>query len=63
MKKIEKTETMAEFLARGGKVTLCDPYAYKKKRSYTKRDDEQSGDDTVDMNLIPEGLKITLGIR
>jgi hypothetical protein len=62
MKKINKTETMQEFLARGGKVTVCSTFVPKKKRSYTKRDEEKS-DDTINEDLIPEALRITLGLR
>lgn len=62
MKKINKTETMAEFLARGGKVKVCSTYTPKKKRSYTERSDKDK-DDTINEELIPEALRITLGLR
>lgn len=62
MKQINKTETTQEFLARGGKVTIVSMQTSKKKRAYEKKQESETTD-VIDENLIPEALKITLGMR
>jgi hypothetical protein len=58
---IVKTETVAEFLARGGKIQKVD--ARVTKRTYSKRNTEVESMEDVDMSFLPEALKIKYGIR
>jgi len=65
-----KKETLQEYLARGGKITMCPPKEKKQKRSSSKRKlqgpdyDTRSQEGTpIDMDLVPEALKISLGFN
>lgn len=59
---MQKIETVAEFLARGGAIKKC---ATKKKAKRFKpiTDDDIVVAEEVDWNLIPEHIIIRLGIR
>jgi plastocyanin len=63
-KNIVKTETMAEFLARGGKVQKVATKAYKrptaKQLGYEK---EVVVVTEPDMSALPAALKIKYGVR
>lgn len=61
MKTIVKTESLADFLARGGKVTKCPTKEATKKYSTKLR--KPVSEEQVDMSLIPAALKISLGIK
>lgn len=59
-----KTESVAEFLARGGKVTKCVTKVHKrltpKERGYEK---EVTVTMEPDLSALPMSLKIKYGIR
>lgn len=60
MKKVFKTESVAEFLARGGKVnTYSAKTAYKKSYKPVKEPTTEN----VDMSALPTALKIRYGIK
>ena len=62
MKTIAKTESFAEFVARGGQVTKCPTKdATKKYSTRVRKEPEIEG--PIDMSLIPTALKISLGIK
>ena len=61
-----KTESFAEYLARGGKVTIC-PAASNKKSRRTKKvpgpDHDTRKQEAIDMTQIPMALRISLGMK
>lgn len=61
MQKNIKTETVADFMARGGKVTQVTPKGSKKK--HAKLVEEAEFDKEVDWDLIPMSLRIKFGQR
>ena len=60
-KNIVKTETMAEFLARGGAVKKVA--AKGAKKTITKVMDEAELDQEIDFDALPMALKIKYGVR
>jgi hypothetical protein len=59
-----KTETIAEFLARGGKITVCPKGKVKgNKCKPRKAKDESASAEEVNFSVIPTNLKIALGIK
>ena len=58
---IVKTETMAEFLARGGIVKKVN--AKGSKKTYKKVMEEAELDQEIDFDALPAALKIKYGIR
>ena len=60
-KNIVKTESVAEFLARGGQIKQVNAKAAK--RSYKKTMEDAELDEDIDMSVLPEALKIKYGIR
>lgn len=60
-KSIEKTETVAEFLARGGKITRVEYRGEKKTRQ--RRTKTETEAKSVDMSHLPAALKIKYGIK
>lgn len=64
MKVIAKTESFAEFIARGGKVTKCPTKAYKKpSRKQTGYQKEVEVTFEPDFSALPKALKISFGIK
>lgn len=61
-KNIVKTESVAEFLARGGQIKKVHAKAAIKK-TYKKVIEDAELDEEVDMSFLPEALKIKYGIR
>ena len=59
--KLYKTETLAEFIARGGKVTKCPSKVGRRKAAPRIVVDEPIG--TLDLSALPMALKIRFGIR
>lgn len=57
-----KTESVSEFLARGGKITVLPSSKGKMKKSYSESP-KKDVSDKVDTSLIPEALKISLGMK
>ena len=64
MQKNIKTESVAEFMARGGKITKAPTRAHKrltpKQMGYEKEVEVVT---EVDMSCLPAALKIKFGIR
>jgi len=59
-----KTETVAEYLARGGKITVCPKGVAKGgKRKSREPKAETSSTEEVNYSVIPTNLKIALGIK
>lgn len=65
------TESLEQYLARGGKVTTCRPEQRKRKKVYSEegpdydtreQEAEVAVEDEINMDLVPAELKITLGI-
>lgn len=64
MKAIAKTESFAEFIARGGKVTKCPTKDATKKYSTPRANKEPPVEmSPAEMALIPMALVIALGIK
>lgn len=66
MKTIMKTESPAEFIARGGKITKCPTKDLTKKstRKVNKEETMKMEDVPADAFLyLPESLKISFGIK
>ena len=64
MKTVMKTESVAEFLARGGKVTKVAMNV--SKRAYSKKFVEKAVDNLeseIDMSALPEALRIKYGVK
>lgn len=63
-KNIAKTESVAEFVARGGKIKKVETRAYKKP---TKKqlgfENEVEVVTEIDYSVLPEALKIKFGVR
>lgn len=55
-----KTESVAEFLARGGKIKKVNPQGPKKTR---QRNSKETQIEDVDMSALPAALKIKYGVR
>lgn len=63
-KNIVKTESVAEFQARGGKITKVKTKAYKKPTARQLGYEKEVVVVTeVDMSLLPQALKIKYGVR
>ena len=60
-KNINKTESVAEFLARGGIINKVS--AKSPKRTYAKVIKEAELDEEIDLDALPAALKIKYGIR
>ena len=60
-KNIVKTETMAEFLARGGTIKKVN--AKGSKKTINKVMEEAELDQEIDFDALPAALKIKYGIR
>ena len=60
-KQIVTTETVADFIARGGLVKTCPSKGPKK--TYAKAVKAAELDEDVNYNDLPEALKIKYGIR
>jgi hypothetical protein len=60
-KNIMKTESVAEFIARGGQIKKVA--AKGPKRSYSKTMKDAEIEEEIDMSVLPEALKIKYGIR
>ena len=59
-----KTETIQEFLARGGKVTVCPKGTAKGgKRKPRQAKVDSAVAEEVNYSVIPTNLKIALGIK
>jgi hypothetical protein len=60
-----KTESVAEFLARGGKIKIGKPNQRVVRKYVEKPEGEVTVtvEDDIDYSLLPEGLKIALGIK
>lgn len=56
-----KTESIAEFLARGGKIEKADPRA--RKSSSFKKAAEKADLKDMDLSALPVALKIKYGIK
>jgi hypothetical protein len=61
MQKETKTETVAEFVARGGLVNKVATKSPKKTRKKLIKDAEL--DEPIDMSALPMSLKIKYGVR
>ena len=61
MKQIIKTESVAEFIARGGTVKKVN--AKGAKKTYKKVMEEAELDEEIDFDALPAALKIKYGIR
>ena len=57
-----KTESISEFLARGGKITTLTTSKGKTKKSFGGKTPKKEATE-IDKNLIPAALKISLGIK
>ena len=57
-----KTESIQEFLARGGKVTICPQGSAVKKR-YARKAKADKVAEPINYELVPANLKIALGIK
>jgi len=62
MKTVAKTESLAEFIARGGSIKVCPAKNKARKREFKNKFMEMDTEE-VDFSLLPEHLKIRLGIR
>jgi hypothetical protein len=61
MKNIVKTESVAEFLARGGKITkVAMNVGRRAVKSEAQKAEIMS---KIDMSALPESLRIKLGIK
>jgi hypothetical protein len=60
-KNIVKTESVAEFIARGGVVKKVD--AKGPKRKYSKAVNDAELNQEIDYDALPAALKIKYGIR
>jgi len=66
-----KSETYADYLKRGGKVTICPPANKKEKRGrkrvagpdYDTRGQEAIAQEPIDLSLVPESLLISCGLK
>jgi hypothetical protein len=59
-----KTETVAEFLARGGKIKYVAAKTEKKPRAEKfELPEEVIADESVDFSALPMALKIKFGIK
>jgi len=60
-----KTETIQEFLARGGKITFGPTKEAKGsvKKLSSKPIKDKKEEDKVNMDFVPAGLRISLGIK
>lgn len=62
MKTAIKTESMAEFIARGGKINKVAMNVGK--RSYKKAEPNKIvAEAEIDMSVLPEALKIKYGVK
>jgi hypothetical protein len=62
--KIIKTESVSEFLARGGKITKYEAVQLKdRKPRQSKPEQEENLAEVIDMSQLPMALKIKYGIR
>lgn len=58
-----KSESIAEFLARGGKVTICPKAQAKGGKRKPRAQKEQGELEVVNYDIVPTNLKIALGLK
>ena len=58
-----KTETIQEFLARGGKVTVCPKGVAKGGKRKSREPKAEAAPEQVNYSVIPTNLKIALGLK
>jgi len=61
LKLVPKTETVSEFMARGGSITVMK--AKYKKQPVPRVIKAESIEDDVDFSFLPTALKIRYGIK
>lgn len=64
MKQSIKTESVQEFLARGGQITKCDTKMTRKRQPRSMHEDNfEEVESEVDFSALPTALKIRFGIK
>lgn len=63
MNKGFKKETLQEYLARGGKITICPPGRVPKAKGSRRRRSESQLKEEIDVSNIPVALRISLGMN
>lgn len=58
-----KTETLQEFLARGGKVTVCPQGVARGAKRKASAPKQEKAAEEINYSVVPTSLKIALGIK
>jgi hypothetical protein len=61
--KTSKTESVSEFLARGGKISKVPMYATSRRTYAPAKTKMVAEKEQVDMSALPEALKIKYGVK